>query len=131
MSNQSNKQPIDLIIQGYTEALLWSSTDDNGEPLDSLTNELSIEAKRLIRSDCDSFLFAGNNLISELPDHYQRGDHNVWELIGHDFWLTRNGHGVGFWDRGLGDLGDRLTELSKTYGEQSPVIGDDEFIYLG
>ena len=24
----------------------------------------------------------------------------------HDFWLTRNGHSTGFWDRGTGALGD-------------------------
>ena len=33
-----------------------------------------------------------------------------WEMIGHDFWLTSQGHGAGFWDRGLGDLGDKLTD---------------------
>lgn len=38
------------------------------------------------------------------------------EQIGHDFILTRNGHGAGFWDRGLGEIGDRLTEWAKTFG---------------
>jgi hypothetical protein len=36
---------------------------------------------------------------------------------GHDFWLTRRGHGTGFWDRGLGKLGDRLSEAAKVYGD--------------
>jgi hypothetical protein len=40
---------------------------------------------------------------------------------GHDFWLTRNHHGAGFWDRyssGEGyDLGQKLTELSHKYPE--------------
>lgn len=36
--------------------------------------------------------------------------------IGHDFILTRNGHGTGFWDRGLGELGDTLTKWAKTFG---------------
>lgn len=31
------------------------------------------------------------------------------EQAGRDLWFTRNGHGVGFWDRGLGDIGDALT----------------------
>lgn len=35
---------------------------------------------------------------------------------GHDLWLTRSGHGAGYWDRGLGELGDRLTEAAKSYG---------------
>lgn len=34
------------------------------------------------------------------------------EQIGHDFWLTRNGHGAGFWD---GDYvnGDAITKIVK------------------
>jgi hypothetical protein len=48
---------------------------------------------------------------------------------GHDFWLTRQGHGTGFWDRGLGDLGGRLTEDAKSFGsadDHTPYdCGDD------
>ena len=38
-------------------------------------------------------------------------------------------HGAGFWDRGLGDLGDRLTMLAQTYEESDPYVGDDGKIY--
>lgn len=38
---------------------------------------------------------------------------------GRDFWFTRNGHGVGFWDRGLGEIGDLLSERCG-YGTQFP-----------
>ena len=33
-------------------------------------------------------------------------------VLVYDYWLTRNHHGSGFWDRSLGPVGDRLTELS-------------------
>lgn len=36
--------------------------------------------------------------------------------MGHDLWLTQNGHGAGFWDRGLGEVGERLTDAAKAYG---------------
>ena len=36
--------------------------------------------------------------------------------IGHDFILTRNGHGAGFWDRGLGEIGVTLTKWAKSLG---------------
>ena len=32
-------------------------------------------------------------------------------------WLTRNRHGAGFWDRGLGRVGDILTEVAHSFGE--------------
>lgn len=47
---------------------------------------------------------------------------------GHDFWLTRNGHGAGFWDRReleANELGERLTKLSKEFPEYD-LVGDGE-----
>ena len=44
----------------------------------------------------------------------------------HDFWLTRNGHGVGFWDRPeiYGDhFADRFTQWAKGYGEANVAWG--------
>ena len=38
------------------------------------------------------------------------------EQAGTDFWLSRNRHGSGFWDRGLGKVGDRLHKAAKVYG---------------
>lgn len=37
---------------------------------------------------------------------------------GHDFWLTRNRHGAGFWDGDYpNDVGTRLTDAAHVYGE--------------
>lgn len=52
-----------------------------------------------------------------------------FECAGHDFWLTRNGHGAGFWDRGLGDLGTRLAMSARAYGSQTLMLGHDGKIY--
>ena len=41
------------------------------------------------------------------------------------------GHGAGFWDRGLGALGKRLTDASKLYGESDEYVGDDGRIHIG
>jgi hypothetical protein len=52
------------------------------------------------------------------------------EQIGHDIWLTRNHHGAGFWDRGLGDLGDKLTEIAHSLGGSDAYVGDDGKVHL-
>jgi len=55
------------------------------------------------------------------------------EQIGHDLWLTRNGHGAGFWDRPdlYGeDLAQRLTEYSKAAGSVDVYAGDDGELYF-
>lgn len=66
----------------------------------------------------------------ELWDEYGRGP----DKAGHDFWLSRNGHGTGFWDRFMdGDerqaVGDKLQAGAKAYGEVSLYLGD-EAIFL-
>jgi hypothetical protein len=44
-------------------------------------------------------------------------------------WLTRNGHGTGFWDRGLGERGDALTKSAESFGDAVLYVGDDGRIY--
>ena len=43
---------------------------------------------------------------------------------GHDFWLTRNGHGTGFWDRPeiYGHYAERFTKVSENFGEVSAIF---------
>lgn len=104
------------------EAALWSSTDNDGTPLDSGEYELSDMARDLIIANCRSF--------------WQR----VWSYVkvtdmspeqaGHDFWLSGNGHGAGFWD---GDwdhtpYADMLDKRAKCYGVDL-YVGDDGMIY--
>src|ERR1044071_581042 len=40
----------------------------------------------------------------------------TWDSFGHDLWLTRNRHGAGFWDRGMGALGEALSEQARNLG---------------
>lgn len=115
-------------IQGYIECAFWASNDNaddsGGEPLDrNYTPEidLSPESKAGMVRDCTDFVQANSEDLDDVDP----------EQAGHDFWLTRNRHGVGFWDRGLGALGERLTQASRAYGEVDLYVGDDGLIYGG
>jgi hypothetical protein len=105
----------------YVECALWSSTDDNGEPLDRTDATLSPEARARMQDDCADFY----KQFSELwEDHYSD------EHAGHDFWLTRNRHGAGFWDGDLPkEIGQKLTDMAHPYGGCDLYIGDDGQIY--
>ncbi len=112
-------------VTAYKECLLWSSLDDNGFPLDDAHDfdDFAPEALAQIESDCADFLSDPRTL--ELCEKYGM------EQSGHDFWLTRNRHGAGFWDRGYPKTdADYLTERSHGYGGRDPYIGDDGRIYL-
>jgi hypothetical protein len=112
---------LDDFFDAYVTCALWSSTDladeSGGEPLDANYGPEDIEPETIeeMRADCADFI--------ELAGMESRHNWNA-DSAGHDFWLTRNGHGAGFWDRGQPD-GDELTKLAHTYG------GVDLLVYEG
>jgi len=112
------------VLSHYIACALWSSTDEAGEPLDNNydASDLAPETLEQMREDVSAFL-------GSIED--EGWDVSAWtpEQVGHDFWLTRNGHGAGFWDRGQGEMGDRLTDLSKPFGGFDLYVGDDGLIY--
>lgn len=52
------------------------------------------------------------------------------EQMASDLWYSRNGHGVGFWERGLGPLGDRLHTLAEDMGTRSVYTNDNEIVEI-
>jgi hypothetical protein len=130
---------IDQFILGYKIAAMWSSVhmedenDNCGTPFDQLDPEpeWSEEALNKITEDCKSFWESNEEdlelYMKEISFDPSQG--TPAEYAGHDFWLTRCGHGAGFWDRGLDELGDRLTEACKAYGSLDLYVGDDGQIY--
>lgn len=125
----------DAFYTAYVEAALWSSTyeteDREDNPMDDGEHELATETRDQMLRDCGEwFAYCEANDLPACPDYDDSG-YSDEEMSGHDFWLTRNRHGVGYWDRGLGDIGDKLTEAAHTFGEVGLYVGDDGLIYQG
>lgn len=113
MNNVNNR---DGFINAFLECLLWSSTDFEGNPLDDDygIEDIDEEVLKEIENDCDEFIKGSLHMIG---DRMQQA--------GHDFCLTRNGHGAGFWDGDWPEYGDELTKWSKTFGSMEIYpIGD-------
>lgn len=117
---------LDEFTRAYLECALWSSTEvtEDGEMGDSLnenysTDDIALDALQSAIDDCLSFQADNADDLEGLDE----------EQCGHDFWLTRNGHGTGFWDRGLGAIGDRLSKASKPYGSADLYVGADGKVY--
>ena len=113
------KEQFDQFVRGYIVAALWSTTGDSGEHLDANYTPMDITATgRMVMEElCREFVDANEDdlLLYYEARKYVRhlGQGTAWDWAGHDLWLTAAGHGAGFWDRGLGDLGDRLATASK------------------
>ena len=82
---------IDTIQRAYIEAIYFTETGDNGQPPHNA--ELSALSKAQAYLDSRQFYWAVTEDLGIEPDTLD------WHQIGHDLWLTRNGHGTGFWDR--------------------------------
>ena len=108
---------LDNMTRGFLAAAEFTDTGDTDQPEAGLTN--SGQAEQFARARCDSFLALADTLLDDIEA----------AQAGHDLWLTTNGHGVGFWDRGLGDLGDKLTELCKQFPEVY-MYAENGFYYL-
>lgn len=109
--------------------LLWVSTDENDEPMDAkyspedFPEEMQLGMKKLISE------FMEANLETLVKAGYKSdawGNTGQIEQIGHDYVLTTGGHGTGFWDRGLGELGDKLTEACKAERHEWSVYVTDD-----
>lgn len=116
---------LDDFTRAYITCALWSTNDGSDEsggcPLDDNygPEDIAPSALAAIIRDCAAFQEAHAEDIATDPSQ-----------AGHDFWLTRNGHGAGFWD---GDWPEpaatRLTKAAKACGEVWLYVGDDGRIY--
>ncbi len=120
----------DEFTRAYIEAALWSSTDDD-QPLDDDYDieSLSPETYEAMCVDCETFQAFWGNLWENAETSREW---SIDVIAGHHFWLTRNGHGIGFWaypEIYDDDNAERLTTASKSFGEVCLYVGDDGQIW--
>lgn len=112
---------------------------DGSIPTDSGFGDIYPDSFMRMFLDCSDFQAKARHLLSQVYGHtfsaYVVGDGTLpdshrpaWDYdakaAGRDFWYTRNGHGVGFWDRGLGDIGDKLSDIAREFGEVNAFFGN-------
>ena len=138
------KAQIDTITKHYLIALLWTMPGDDEceNPGDVIALcDLPPETIEQAKQDVTDFVNACGALFDQAMECYGDGygQHqaagSAEAAFGHDFALTRNGHGCGFWDRdreGLPKfLGDALTRVCrKKFHECNLYIGDDGKAYF-
>jgi hypothetical protein len=126
---------FDQFTLACLEAALWSTSNDD-DFLDAQYDirDFAPETLEKLKADCKSFQAsqAWQAAIAEDdPRAGRRQRYGCEESGGHDFWLTRCGHGAGFWD---GDWKEphasALDALSKQFGNVDLYVADDGKIYL-
>lgn len=105
-----------LFIENYITAMLWTEELEEWD-----MSDIELSSFNHIVNECTQFFKKASFLLN-------LDDVEEIKIAGHDFWLTRNGHGSGFWDRDESTYngnGDKLTKIAKKFGS-SDVVFDEE-----
>jgi len=111
-------------LESYLETAIWSSGEEYDEyAIYDFSRDCWEEAEQTLTA----FVERHEDLIDRLLDQ----DLQTPSRIGHNLWLTTEGHGAGFWDEGLGEDGDTLTEDCKQHRTDGIYVGDDGRLHFG
>ena len=107
----------DAMTAAYIEAVYFTETGDTDQP--AANAELTEETQHEAWNACHRLRLACSGEID--LTQYDPAQ------VGHDLWLTRNGHGAGFWDRPeiYGEENARiLTLMARAMGEHYAEFKD-------
>lgn len=122
---------LDAFTQGFIEAAFFSETScfDSSEfftdeaqerisegqadgeiPNDASVSDIDVDSFAKVKNYCDKFQSDNAELLQEAYAARDglNGEYDEVQA-GRDLYFTHAGHGVGYWDRGLGDIGDKLS----------------------
>ena len=133
----STKLNIKKIMDNYLECAIWTEEERLKE---ENTEGYEREIKNIIPdADLNIHNFSDNSKIKAYEDiklflKYAGNavDGIDEEQLGHDIWLSRNGHGAGFFDRGYDDKIEKiLMDSAHKIGSADIYLGDDGLLYFG
>lgn len=137
-------EPFAQFFKAYLECAVWSSTDIHPDDRKPDPRELAAdddESEEEPERDpepkpLEDFGFSADDIAPEAVEYLKEDARSFWsehrEILkenpsqaGHDFWLSRNGHGAGFFDGPWGENCQPLQKAAKMYGEENLTITED------
>lgn len=127
MAKKVSEKRIEEVLHDYVIAALWSTPNNDSENEEYLEENYSIED--FDEKTLDSVRAKIKKFIEDNYDAIEKSG-TTDEQLGHDLWLSSNGHGAGFFDRGYDkDVEDKLMESARKLGGIDLEVGDDGKIY--
>jgi hypothetical protein len=157
MSIEVNGVELSDVTVRYLETILWAETVSLSEAEDMLSDgfmdvaedhplynvqecsplddhfglgDFSVESLKRAENDCNEFFYRLDRIgLLERANCFADDEH-----IAYDFWLTRQGHGAGFWDGDYADetedIGDALTGVAREFGECWVIVDDAGCLHI-
>ena len=137
----TTKLDIKKIMDSYLECAIWTEEERLKEEKEE---NLSVYGKdselrdMIPEIDLNIHNFSDNSKIKAYQDikkflEYAGDsvDGISEEQLGHDIWLSRNGHGSGFFDRGYDkEIETKLMDSARKMGGCDLYLGDDGVLYF-
>lgn len=118
---RSPEERLERFTRGFLSTLAELGGDQEQEGERSFEPEdLAPQVREALAKQCARFI--SENLDDLLFATEQDYD---WDLAGHDFALSRNGHGAGFFDRDFDGRQDNLQQAAEQAGQIELYLGDD------
>jgi hypothetical protein len=105
---------IDEILNSYLETALWAETSDENELEGKTIEEIDENSKQQAISDIKKFVETATKTASDELSQYDA------KSLGHNLWLSRNGHGAGFFDE----------NIARSMKPVDIYLGDDGKVYI-
>lgn len=123
------RKSLDPFTRGYLDCALRLADENPG------SGEYQFPEPFTLRNVAPEALAEAIDVCTRFQETI-KGIEHPWDPIdrskaGHDLYLTRNGHGAGFWDGDYFEpLGEALTEAAHALGESDLYQGDDGLFYF-
>ena len=111
---------IDNIVQSYLQTALWAEGGDGSELDSKSIDDIDQNSIQGSKQDVMNFLRQAESQASDELSTYNA------ESLGHNLWLSRNGHGAGFFD----DNNDKLQNIARNMKGADIYVGDDGKVYI-
>lgn len=124
----------DLFITGYINCAYWSEDEqqaEDGSYYHLSAYENAPDTLATLRQQAGAWYDANEATLEALV--WQEGEIKDYDYAGQDLWLTRNGHGTGFWDSDRWvntEAAMKLNTASKAVGPSLLYLGDDDLVYV-
>ena len=111
---------IDKVLNSYLETALWAEGGDDSKMDSKSILDIDNESKEESKKDIIDFIKKAEEIAPEELKTYNE------ESLGHNIWLSRNGHGAGFFD----DNNDQLQDIAREMDSKYIYVGDDDVVYI-
>lgn len=118
-------------VQGYIEAAFFMGEETEEYNISEMSfHDIPRDELVKIIEDCQKFYSENEGLLSKLSEaDPEYGDMEA----GRDLYYTRNGHGVGFWDRGFkgeyAEIAEELSDKASAMGTSELSLADDGSLF--